>query len=205
MERLGIVDEMVERRESIAARLSPSARRQAFPTIYAMPVPRDQTIMVDKSPKLLAEIENLKGRVAELNAENARLRDMLDAKAGLPPSSASVPIVDVMSRFCDAMNAAGLQVGDEKWSLALLKTSRRAHPISHPRHVCMWLVRTICGEPSFPVIGHAFGGKDHTTVMHAMGRAPSWLAADPSLLKVATDVLRSFGVVLARLEEGGKP
>jgi hypothetical protein len=205
MERLGIVDEMVERREAMVAPLSPGARHQAFPNKYARPVPRDQVPHVDKSPKLLAEIERLKSRVAELKAENARLRDMLDAKAGVPRSSASVPIIAVMSRFCDAMNAAGLQIGDEKWSLALLRTSRRAHPISHPRHVCMWLVRTICAEPSFPAIGHAFGGKDHTTVMHAMERAPSWMAADPSLFKVATEVLRSFGAAAARLEEGGKP
>lgn len=203
MERLGIVDELVERRESVVASLSLSARHQAFPTIYARPVPIGEK-RGEQVPKLSAEIAKLKGQVAALKEENARLRALRSAKTDDPLEPVTVPIVAVMHKFCDVMNEAGFMVGDEKWSLELLRSARRSHPISHPRHVCMWTVRTVCSLPSYPKIGHAFGGMDHTSIMHAMKCAPRWMAANPALLKVATDVLRSFGVVLARLEEGGR-
>jgi hypothetical protein len=203
MERLGIVDEMVERRQSIAATLSPSARHQAFPTIYARPVPIGEK-RGEQVPKLSAEIAKLKGQLTALQEENARLRALQGAKFEDPLEPVTIPIVAVMHKFCDVMNEAGLMVGDEKWSLELLRSARRSHTISHPRHVCMWIVRTVCSQPSYPKIGFAFGGMDHTSVLHAMKCAPGWLASNPALLKVATDVLRSFGVVLARLEEGGR-
>jgi hypothetical protein len=204
MERLGIVDDLVERRESIAASLSPSARHQAFPTIYARPVPVGEK-RGEQVPKLSAEIAKLKGQITTLQEENARLRTLQGARFEDPLEPVTIPIVAVMHKFCDAMNEAGLTVGDEKWSLELLRSARRAHPISHPRHVCMWLVRTVCSQPSFPKIGHAFGGMDHTSVMNGLKKTPAHLSRYPALLKIAAEVMRSFGVVLARLEEGGKP
>jgi chromosomal replication initiator protein len=43
---------------------------------------------------------------------------------------------------------------------------KRSRGISFPRHIAMYLCRNMTGE-SFPDIGKAFGGKDHTSVMYA--------------------------------------
>jgi chromosomal replication initiator protein len=43
---------------------------------------------------------------------------------------------------------------------------KRSQGISYPRQVAMYLSRSMTGE-SFPDIGRAFGGKDHTTAMYA--------------------------------------
>jgi chromosomal replication initiator protein len=43
---------------------------------------------------------------------------------------------------------------------------KRSQGISYPRQVAMYLSRSMTGE-SFPDIGRAFGGKDHTTVIYA--------------------------------------
>ncbi len=58
----------------------------------------------------------------------------------------------------------------------LLSTTRSAR-IAWPRQVAMYLARELTGE-SLPAIGRHFGGRDHTTVLHACRRASTRLAAD---------------------------
>ncbi|MEO1237875.1 MAG: chromosomal replication initiator protein DnaA [Planctomycetota bacterium] len=48
-----------------------------------------------------------------------------------------------------------------------LQSRRRYKSITEPRHVCMWLVRKKT-RFSLEEIGGYFGGRDHTTVMHAV-------------------------------------
>lgn len=47
--------------------------------------------------------------------------------------------------------------------------SKRKHEIVFPRHIAMYLCQELT-DSSFPQIGRAFGGKDHTTVMHAVNK-----------------------------------
>jgi chromosomal replication initiator protein len=49
-----------------------------------------------------------------------------------------------------------------------LVSRRRGRGIVRPRQVGMWLARHLT-VASLPEIGRAFGGRDHTTVMHALG------------------------------------
>jgi len=54
-------------------------------------------------------------------------------------------------------------------SLHDLKTRRRHKTIVLPRQVAMYLSRELT-DLSFPEIGNCFGGKDHTTVLHAYNK-----------------------------------
>jgi chromosomal replication initiator protein len=47
-----------------------------------------------------------------------------------------------------------------------LKSRRRSKTLVHPRQIAMYLCRELT-DASFPEIGRLFGGKDHTTIMHA--------------------------------------
>ena len=47
-----------------------------------------------------------------------------------------------------------------------LISAKKSNDIAYPRQIAMYLCRTI-GQMSFPRIGNDFGGRDHTTVMHA--------------------------------------
>ena len=47
-----------------------------------------------------------------------------------------------------------------------LVSSKKSNDITYPRQIAMYLCRTV-GQMSFPKIGTDFGGRDHTTVMHA--------------------------------------
>ena len=47
-----------------------------------------------------------------------------------------------------------------------LKSRRRSKTLVHPRQIAMYLSRELT-DASFPEIGRHFGGKDHTTIIHA--------------------------------------
>jgi len=54
-------------------------------------------------------------------------------------------------------------------SLTDIKQKKRSKTIVLPRQVAMYLCRELT-EQSFPEIGEYFGGKDHTTVLHAYNK-----------------------------------
>jgi chromosomal replication initiator protein len=53
-----------------------------------------------------------------------------------------------------------------KIKVADMFSQKRTRAIARPRQVAMWLARDLTPH-SLPEIGDAFGGRDHTTVMHA--------------------------------------
>ena len=53
-----------------------------------------------------------------------------------------------------------------KLKMSELLSKRRSRSIARPRQVAMALAKTLTNH-SLPEIGEAFGGRDHTTVMHA--------------------------------------
>ena len=54
----------------------------------------------------------------------------------------------------------------------------RAERIVWPRQAAMYLTKELT-EYSLPVIGRAFGGRDHTTVLHACRRVAVHIASSP--------------------------
>ncbi len=61
-----------------------------------------------------------------------------------------------------------------------LLCERRTRAIARPRHVAMYLAKTLTTR-SYPDIGRRFGGRDHTTVLHAVRRIEALKAEDPAL------------------------
>jgi chromosomal replication initiator protein len=53
-----------------------------------------------------------------------------------------------------------------KLKVAEMYSQKRTRAIARPRQVAMWLSRELTPH-SYPEIGDAFGGRDHTTVLHA--------------------------------------
>lgn len=52
---------------------------------------------------------------------------------------------------------------------ALLRSKKRNKDVAHARHVAMYLARTLT-PASLPQIGKNFGGRDHTSVLHAYNK-----------------------------------
>lgn len=67
-----------------------------------------------------------------------------------------------------------------KINVSDMKSPRRFRSLSHPRQVAMYLCKKLV-RSSFPEIGTKFGGKDHTTVIHACRKIERLLTEDPVL------------------------
>ncbi|MCI3133202.1 chromosomal replication initiator protein DnaA [Phenylobacterium aquaticum] len=72
-----------------------------------------------------------------------------------------------------------------------LISERRARAVARPRQAAMWLAKQITTR-SLPDIGRRFGGRDHTTVLHAVRRIEALKAEDPALQRDLDVLLRKL-------------
>ncbi len=72
-----------------------------------------------------------------------------------------------------------------------LKSDRKQKNIAVPRQVTMYLARRYTGA-SYPEIGEKFGGKDHSTVIHAVKKIERLLGNDPTLTKTVDSLSRKI-------------
>ncbi|MGE0031397.1 MAG: chromosomal replication initiator protein DnaA [Steroidobacteraceae bacterium] len=93
------------------------------------------------------------GRAVTLELAREALRDLLAAQERL------VTIENIQKTVAEYYK---IRVAD-------LLSKRRSRSIARPRQVAMALARELTNH-SLPEIGDAFGGRDHTTVMHACDR-----------------------------------
>jgi chromosomal replication initiator protein len=64
--------------------------------------------------------------------------------------------------------------------IADMHSARRARAVARPRQVAMYLAKQLTPR-SLPEIGRKFGGRDHTTVMHAIRKIEELRSTDPVL------------------------
>lgn len=65
-------------------------------------------------------------------------------------------------------------------TMADLKSDRRTAKVAFPRQIGMFIAKTVSLR-SLPEIGRRFGGRDHTTVLHAVRKIEGLIAKDPEL------------------------
>jgi len=115
---------------------------------------------------------SLVGREITLDMTQECLVDILRV------SERKVTVEEIMRKVADHYN---LRMSD-------LLSPRRARAIARPRQVAMFLSKTLTSK-SLPDIGRRFGGRDHTTVIHAVKKVEelkltdSQIAEDVELLR----------------------
>lgn len=72
-----------------------------------------------------------------------------------------------------------------------LISERRARAVARPRQVAMWLAKQITTR-SLPDIGRRFGGRDHTTVLHAVRRIEALRVEDAAMQRDIDVLLRKL-------------
>lgn len=103
----------------------------------------------------------LVGRSATLETVQEVLHDLLRA------NDRRVTIEEIQKRVAEHYNVR----------IADMHSARRARSVARPRQVAMFLAKQLTSR-SLPEIGRRFGGRDHTTVMHAVRKVEELKATD---------------------------
>ena len=119
------------------------------------------TLIATRVPANVRELEGCLTRVAAFASFTGRPVDLALARDVLKdiPEGAGVKVTveHIISVVCQATGISHAEVVGDK----------RSRPIVHARHLAMYLARELT-DVSLPQIGERFGGRDHTTVLHAV-------------------------------------
>jgi chromosomal replication initiator protein len=115
------------------------------------------------------------GQPITLDFAKEALRDLLQLQAKL------VTIENIQRTVADYY----------KVRVADLLSKRRNRSIARPRQVAMALARELTTH-SLPEIGDAFGGRDHTTVLHACGKITELRTSDQRVSEDYSNLLRTL-------------
>lgn len=78
-----------------------------------------------------------------------------------------------------------------KIKISDLHSKRRSRSVARPRQVAMYLAKELTNH-SLPEIGDAFGGRDHTTVLHACRKIKELLDSDADIREDVKNLLRTL-------------
>jgi chromosomal replication initiator protein len=73
------------------------------------------------------------------------------------------------------------------FSVEALKGKSRQRPLVSARQIAMYVFRDMT-ELSYPAIARLFGGRDHTTVIHAVDKTQRLMREDKQTFDLVTDI-----------------
>ena len=114
--------------------------------------------------KRLVAHSQLVGRPVSLDSTYDVLHDLIRA------NNRKVTIEEIQRKVAEHFN---IRLSD-------MSSARRARAVARPRQIAMYLSKQLTSR-SLPDIGRTFGGRDHTTVMHAVSRIESLIIEDSSI------------------------
>ncbi|MCO1601415.1 chromosomal replication initiator protein DnaA [Desulfosporosinus nitroreducens] len=138
--------------------------------------------------------DKIRSNIREL--EGALIRVMAFASLSLIPITAEVA-VEALKDIIPANNTKQITIDIIQESVARFfnlsptdfKAKKRTRAVAFPRQIAMYLSRQLT-DFSLPKIGDEFGGRDHTTVMHAHDKITQALSNDPLLEKKVNEIIQ---------------
>lgn len=140
-----------------------------------MDLPRDVSMfLADRITSNIRELEGALNRLAAhaeligapltVDFAKEQLKDLFRAYERI------ISIEDIQKKVADYYH---LKIAD-------MHSARRNRAIARPRQIAMYLAKQVTTR-SFPEIGRSFGGRDHTTVMHAVRTIEDLIQRDHDL------------------------
>ena len=139
--------------------------------------------------------QRIRSNVREL--EGALRRVMANARfAGVPitldfTKEALRDLLTLQARLVTVENIQKTVADYFKLRVADLLSKRRSRSVARPRQVAMALAKELTSH-SLPEIGDAFGGRDHTTVLHACKRIRELRDSDQKIQEDYKNLLRTL-------------
>jgi len=155
---------------------------------------RDAIVLPDDVAQYIAQ--RISSNIRELEGALSRLR----AHAEMARVSISVDLAaDVLKELLPQARIRPVTIAAIQRAVAEffgirfeeMKAKRRTKGVAFPRQVAMYLCRELA-DASLPRIGEEFGGRDHTTVMHACDRVKRALVDDAPLSAGVQSLVDSF-------------
>ena len=135
-------------------------------------------LLADRFPTSVRELEGAVNTLVIRAADRLATLGLDEAQQLLRPhlkgSERRVTVDEIQKAACEHF---GLKQTD-------LISPKRTRAVARPRQVAMWLAKSLTTR-SYPDIGRRFGGRDHTTVLHAVRQIEKLKAEDPA---IAADV-----------------
>ena len=140
-----------------------------------VPLPHDVAIFL--AANIDSNVRELEGSLTRLGAFASLTKIVITVDLAkevlqntLKGNQREVTVESIQKTICDYFN---LKVGD-------LKAKRRTKNVALPRQLAMYLCRKHTST-SFPSIGNKFGGRDHSTVIHAAKTIEKKMKEDPQV------------------------
>ena len=162
--------------ERLKSRLGCGLVADIHPTTYELRL----GILIEKAQKRGVEIpskvlEFLSHRIVSNVREMEGALNRLVAHATLVGTSITVETAQVVLQDLLKSNSKKITIEEiqkkvaEHFNIRLtdMHSPRRSRSVARPRQIAMYLAKSITSR-SLPEIGRKFGGRDHTTVMHAV-------------------------------------
>jgi len=174
--------------------------------IADLQIPDLETRIAILRKKAEMEAINLPDEVAHLLAETIRgnVRELEGAliRVGAFSSLTGQPITADLAKkiLRDTVQAKKILTAEEiqrvvadrfHLKLSEMKSKKRTKTIVQPRQITMYLCRDLTSL-SFPEIGRHFGGKDHTTVIHACRQIEKRLENDSGFKQLIESITRQL-------------
>lgn len=134
-------------------------------------------VAIHLATKIRSNIRELEGSLIRLSAYSSLYKTPISISFA---DQVLAHIVSDSSSICSIDSIQKLVSDYFKIKIADLKSPRRMKSLVVPRQIAMYLCKKLVGA-SFPEIGEKFGGKDHTTVMHAFRKIGANIISNPKL------------------------
>lgn len=149
-------------------------------------VPNEVTIYIAK--KIQANIRELEGALIRIVAYSSL------TNSDITVDLASEALKEIFSSKPKQLNIPLIkEVVSKRYNVKLedFDSKKRTRAIAYPRQIAMYITRELT-DLSLPRIGEEFGGRDHTTVMHAHEKISNDIKADTNLKELIESIIKEL-------------
>jgi chromosomal replication initiator protein len=147
----------------------------------------DDEVLVFIAKRIESNIRELEGALTRIMAYSSLTNSTLDVEV------ADEALKDIISNHRPRKITPELiqKVTADYYQLKLedMKSKKRNRPIAFPRQIAMYLCRELT-DLSLPKIGDLFGGRDHTTVIHACDKVADEIETDLQVKRSVNELIK---------------